>query len=315
MRNAPIERVCRKASRHRRLPRQYTFTLVDNRALRAFAERQRVPVHKLTSGPRIGEQHPNRLRRMERWVLGRYLLALEACGRVAFPVKVAHALRNRSPDFIINAGSSPAEGCEVTQATTSAYQEKIAGLEQRGGPRYFHGRDGRGWIGYEPECYWCKLILEAVTKKTGKLAKGHYQTAGTQHLLIYDDMDNAAVDLAESLTLLQPKLTSLRSASRVRFDIVSVVSTQSYLLFDITGNCQVLPIPAASPAARRCAPPAPLLSSSRSATWWRTHLVRATDPSRIGSPGLTREGQPRLPHHRTCGSAYGGSDQTRAFGP
>jgi hypothetical protein len=35
----------------------------------------------------------------------------------------------------------------------------------------------------------------------------------------------------------------------------------------------------------------------------------------IGSPGLTREGQPRLPHHRTCGSAYGGSDQTRAFGP
>ena len=36
---------------------------------------------------------------------------------------------------------------------------------------------------------------------------------------------------------------------------------------------------------------------------------------RIGSPGLTREGQPRLPHHRTCGSAYGGSDQTRAVGP
>ena len=31
---------------------------------------------------------------------------------------------------------------------------------------------------------------------------------------------------------------------------------------------------------------------------------------RIGSPGLTREGQPRLPHHRSCGSATGGSEQS-----
>ena len=35
----------------------------------------------------------------------------------------------------------------------------------------------------------------------------------------------------------------------------------------------------------------------------------------IGSPGLTRKGQPRLPHHPACGSAPGGSVQTRAFGP
>ncbi|MGD0950276.1 MAG: hypothetical protein ABSA52_22990 [Candidatus Binatia bacterium] len=280
MSNVPSERVCSRLRRHGRLPHQYTFTLVDHRALRAFAERQRVPVHKLTSGPRMGEQHPNRLRRMERWVLSRYLLAFEACGRVTFPVKVAHALRNRSPDFMIEAPSNPTEGCEVTQATTSAYQEKITRLEQRGGPRYFHGRDGRGWIGPEPEVYWGDMIRKAVTKKIGKLAKGHYQTAATQHLLIYDDMDNAAVDLAEALTFLQPKLLNLLSATKVRFDIVSVVTTQSYLLFDITGNCQVLPIPAASPAAGRYAPPAPLLSSSRSATWWRTHLVRATDPGR-----------------------------------
>ena len=30
----------------------------------------------------------------------------------------------------------------------------------------------------------------------------------------------------------------------------------------------------------------------------------------IGSPGLTREGQPRLPHHRPCGYATGGSEQS-----
>jgi hypothetical protein len=280
MSNPPINRGRRRAKRHRTLPRQYTFTLVDNRALYAFAERQRVPVHKLTSGPRMGEQHPNRLRRMERWVLSRYLLALEACGRVAFPVKVAHALRNRSPDFMVEAGSNSTEGCEVTQATTSAYQEKITRLEQRGGPRYAHGRDGRGWIGSEPELYWGDMILAAVKNKIGKLAKGHYQTAGTQHLLIYDDMDNAAVDLAESLKLLQPKLLELLSATKVRFDRVSVVTTQSYLLSDLAGICEVLPIPAGSPGAARYAPSAPLLSSSRSARWWKTHLVRATDPSR-----------------------------------
>jgi hypothetical protein len=214
----------------------------------------------------MGEQHPDRLRRMERWVLSRYLLALEACGRIGFPVKVAHALRNRSPDFMIDGGSNPTEGCEVTQATTSAYQEKITRLEQRGGPKYFHGRDGRGWIGSEPELYWGDMILEAVAKKIGKLAKGHYQAAWTQHLLIYDDMDNVAADLAESLTILQPKLLTLLNDAKVRFNLVSVVTTQSYLLFDITGNCQVLPVPAVSPAAGLDVPPAPLLSSSRSAT-------------------------------------------------
>ena len=35
----------------------------------------------------------------------------------------------------------------------------------------------------------------------------------------------------------------------------------------------------------------------------------------IGSPRLTREDQPGLPHHRACGSAHGGSDRTIRVSP
>ena len=49
------------------------------------------------------------------------------------------------------------------------------------------------------------------------------------------------------------------------------------------------------------------LSGVGIATYGKSLLKRR---SLIGSPGLTREGQPRLPHHRSCGSATGGSEQS-----
>jgi hypothetical protein len=273
--NTPTRRVRRRAQRHRTLPHHYTFTLVDKPTLHAFSRRQRVPVHRLTSGPRTGKQHPNRLRRMERWVLSRYLLALEASGKITFPVRLAHALRNHSPDFMVVFEATPTQGYEVTQATTSPYQKKLTRLEQRGGPKYSHGGDGRGWIGSEPECYWCKLILEAVRKKLGKLAKGHYAIAELQHLLIYDDMDNAAVDLAEARKLLRPSLLTLLAAAKVRFDTISVVTTQSSLLYDVGGACEALPIPPPS-AERRGTETAGAIERSRTSRSRRRLRTRRT---------------------------------------
>jgi hypothetical protein len=221
-------------TRQRRTPRRhYTFTLADKHALYAFAKRQKAPVHRLTKGARKGRQHPNRLRRMERWVLSRSLLALEASGELTFPLKLAHALNNRSPDFMVVDGRSTTEGYEVTQATTSAYQEKLASLEQPGGPKYAHGGDGRGWIGSEPETHWCAMILSAVSKKLAKLAKGHYQNANTQHLVVYDDMDTAAVDLGAAIIRLQPLLAKVLPTADSTFNRISVVTTQNRFLLDV----------------------------------------------------------------------------------
>lgn len=94
----------------------------------------------------MGKQHPNRLRRMERWVLSRCLLALDATGKITFPVNVAHALHGRSPDFMIGIGLNPAEGYEVTQATTTKYQRKQARLEKPGAPKRSYGRNGGGLV-------------------------------------------------------------------------------------------------------------------------------------------------------------------------
>lgn len=81
-------------------------------------------------------------------------------------------------------------------------------------------------------------------KKLVKLAKGHYQNASAQHLLIYDDMDTAAIHLAEALRRLQPRLSKQLRATKVQCNTISVVSTQGYILFDIGGSCNVLRIPA-----------------------------------------------------------------------
>jgi hypothetical protein len=64
--------------RKRRRPKRYTFTLRDKTALTAFVRRQRVPPH----------DHPRRRIRLERWIVGHYLLALfpgsRLCNFLAF---------------------------------------------------------------------------------------------------------------------------------------------------------------------------------------------------------------------------------------
>src|SRR5262245_10823847 len=179
MSNNLATRVLLRANGYRRSPGHYTFALANRPALYTFCERQSVPPHEFTKGPRVGKQHPNRLRRMERWILSRCLVALDAAGRITFPVNVAHALHGRSPDFMIRIGLNLAEGYEVTQATTTKYQRKLTRLEKPGAPRSSYGRMG-GWVGYQAESYWCRRILTAVRNKLGKLAKGHYQNASAQ---------------------------------------------------------------------------------------------------------------------------------------
>jgi hypothetical protein len=139
--------------------------------------------------------------------------------------------------------SEPVEGYEVTQATTKKFHRKLTQLEKPGAPKQSYGKAG-GWIGYQPESYWCRRILDSVKQKLVKLAKGHYQNAKAQHLLIYDNMDTAAVDLGEALKRLRPRLSRILKSKRVKFNTISVVSTQSVLLSDIGAACEKLSIPA-----------------------------------------------------------------------
>jgi len=175
--------------------------------------------------------------------MSRYLLGLDAKQRVTFPVSLAHALHGRSPDFMLSIGDNPVEGYEVTQATTQKFHRKLTLLEKPGAPKSLYGKAG-GWIGHQPESYWCRRILTSVKQKLMKLGKGRYQNAKAQHLVIYDNMDNAAIDLDEALKRLRPRLSRVLKSARVKFNTISVISTQRVLLSDIGAACDKLLIPA-----------------------------------------------------------------------
>jgi hypothetical protein len=154
----------------------------------AFAQAKNVP----------GHDQPGRWPISERWVLGSHLLALDGAAKVVYPIRIAHASGNESPDFLVSQGPNGGmEGCEVTQATTRKYQESQKKFE-RSNAMVRDVAGGRGVAGYQAESYWCRRILRAVRSKLGKLKQGHYERARKQHLLIYDDMDMVAVDHREA---------------------------------------------------------------------------------------------------------------------
>lgn len=218
-------------AKRRRRPRRYTFTLCDRSALIAFVRRQKVPRH----------DHPLRRARSERWIIGQYLLGLEAAGRIDFPIRIAHALGNQSPDFIVKRGINPPEGQEVTQATTRKYQEKLARNARSRSRGCFALATAAGVTGHQAETYWCRRILKTVRDKLVKLGKGHYERAASQHLLIYDDMDTkVGVNHGEALKRLRPRLLEILSVALIRFATVSIVSTQNRVLYDVSGTGHVL---------------------------------------------------------------------------
>ena len=215
---------------HRRLQR-YTFTLRDSAALTAFTLRQHVPPH----------DYPRRRSRIERSIVGHYLLALEAAGRIEFPIRLAHALGNQSPDFIVSIGLRPPEGQEVTQATTRKYQLKLERNEKRR-RRLVELGNPSGVAGYRAETNWCRQILKAVRAKLAKLGKGRYEVAASQNLLIYDDMDAAGVDHGEAMQRLLPRLKKVLAMAPTSFQAISIVTTQNRLLYDVSGSGKVLRI-------------------------------------------------------------------------
>jgi hypothetical protein len=217
--------------RRRQKPRRYTFKFSDASALRDFARRQRVPPH----------DHPLRRSRLERWVLGRYLLARDAARGLGFPVTAAHALGNQSPDFVVNSRSSGAEGQEITQATTRKYQAKLKKVENVPGLAPISLGNGMGWAGRQAETYWCRQILRAVRRKLPKMSG--YEPLTAQHLLIYDDMETAAVNYSEALQRLRPRLVRLLKQGPVGFATISILTVSNSVLYDVAGRYQRMTVP------------------------------------------------------------------------
>ncbi len=216
----------------RRKPTRYTFTLCDRSALIAFVQRQKVPPH----------DHPRRRIRLERWIIGQYLLAVEGAGRVDFPIRLAHALGNQSPDFIVRRGLNPPEGQEVTQATTRKYQVKLERNERLRSRGCFALGTLEGVAGHQAETYWCRRILKAVRDKLAKLCR--YEAAATQHLLIYDDMDTkVGVNHRDAVRRLRPRLLKVLATAPIRFVTVSIVSTQNRVLYDVSGTGDLMRVP------------------------------------------------------------------------
>jgi hypothetical protein len=233
-RRTPADRTKRTSLRQRKRPADYTFAVRNGAELISFARSQKVPAH----------YRPLRRKRIERWVLSRFLLAINKRRRLPFPVRIAHALTNRAPDFIVTIGSTAAEGYEVTQATTRKYQAKLERNEKRWkGEAAVRFGSAAGLRGHQAETYWCRQILKAVRAKLLKLRKGYYQSAARQHLLIYDDMEAFGVDHGEALRRVKQPLAKAQAASGTAFDSISIVTTQNTLLFDVSKGVFSIAIP------------------------------------------------------------------------
>lgn len=172
-----------------------------------------------------------------------YLRTLEHHGLVGFPFKIHYMDR---PDFEIDTAGRRL-GLEVTEAGAQTHQQMMTELEKaprgsmleedkvrRSGERLI----GRGFAGDTPERQWTELILKAVQEKTEKL--GSYGEYPEYHLLVYDNTGLAALT-AWSVTELPDRLAAALER-QLDFSRISVLRDR-VLMFDVTGNSRVLPVP------------------------------------------------------------------------
>ena len=213
--------------------RYYTFTINNAAEVKTFARYQDVPAHN----------RPQRRKRLERWVISRFLVTANHRRRLHFPIRIRHAFVNQAPDFLVTVRGGVLEGYEVTQATTRKYQVKLERNEKRPMGKSILFGDLAGSRGYAAETYWCRGILKAVRAKLSKLNKGHYETAARQNLLIYDDMEAFGVDHREALRRLKRPLATALSACARAFDSISIVTTQNTLLLDVSKGTSIITIP------------------------------------------------------------------------
>lgn len=189
----------------------------------------------------------------ERFCVVHYLRTLERNGLLRFPCEIT---KEERPDFRIAMGSQHF-GLEVTEAASETFQQATTELEKAPPGSLLEGTvvrkpeepQGRGFIGDEPERLWTEQVMKAVRKKTGQLSS--YQELPDYHLLLYDNTEYVALtgwtvtELPARLAAAIQEWQNAVPTGQRQFSRFSVLRDR-VLLYDVTGNGFLLPVPPAS---------------------------------------------------------------------
>lgn len=197
-----------------------------------FARRSVVPLHI------EGRRNIDR----ENWSLSRYFLALEAAGRLEFPISAVHAPPFQSPDFVL-AFTSNTVGLEITEATTTGFHNHQLVISERRGS--YSDDNDPGWIGDSPETTNAALVISKIRDKARGLATGTWNAADHQDLLIYcDNAPGPGVETRDLISRVRSQLLeAVKQEPEIRaFRHISLIA-QDKLIFDVVDACVELRIP------------------------------------------------------------------------
>jgi hypothetical protein len=179
----------------------------------------------------------------ERYALALFLRALSDHSLVRFPVGVIELKGESEPDFIVSEAGKVRVALEVTRATTPELQRRMTEAEreaERRGKPILMPLPSCVSVGDAAERAWLRLMVEAITRKLGKLGAYRRATGLERHdLLLYDDTPLLGVQRK----IVLPQLARWIRAEKSRHQLLGRVAIVMSLdvVFDVAGDCRVLP--------------------------------------------------------------------------
>ncbi len=205
----------------------FAITLRNRDEVFAFAQRCIVPFH-IDGRKSI---------HAEKWILGRYLLALADVRLLPYPLTASHAEQFKSPDYMLLEPTGMRTGLEVTEASTPEFHRELINNE-RGIDNRYELRPG--WTGNQAEREWAALVFDAIQRKAAKLVSGDWNLADAYDLAVYDNGPAPVFNSKEAHEFLRKRLSSCERSTFRKVSIITAGSTQ--LLYDVEGERTILPI-------------------------------------------------------------------------
>jgi hypothetical protein len=202
----------------------FTIGFQNRGQILAFAQNCIVPEH--IDGRRSIDR--------EKWTLGRYLLARADSDSISYPLSVAHAPDDISPDFILRNANRESLGVEVTQASPPGFDQEMTRVE-RGIDDSLHQP---GTTINEQTGLWVSRMFGAIRRKAAGLASGRWLAADAYEVLIYDDGFAFDIDIPRALLSLHINLQTFESGFRA----ISILTNRPNLLRCVGGRWRILPI-------------------------------------------------------------------------